>query len=502
MADNVQIIKNLFSDLEGPLFLGDRLGQGDFSVLMQPGQFVSLNLTEQDSSEDMAIQYELTNTALDTSFVFKQLTSTIGQVYKDILSQTALPHKDLDQATLDKISEIRQWIADNQSTYTTFKGYYFDAQDAYETEASSQHPNPSKLRRLQSNVDDAYKVFLPYKRDWDNNNGLLIQLIGEDPSALWNDFRTLLQFHTKQAPRRGEFLQTFFIPSISEWASANTSWGSFEKIVTDSQSSSYSHSTAWSGGLSGGWGLFSFGGGASGSSQYQHQSSDTSAINVKFEYLRVRIDRRWLTPDIFGYKFWTWKNTFASSSNFPYISDGGNLAVDPPIRPIGRMPFLPNYMVVVRNVELAANFSHNDQTFIASQLTTSASAGWGPFSISGSYSESTSESHAKASFDGTTLKIAQPQIIAFTGILLPKTPDPDQHLPWTGDQVFPSLTVRPHARERLEDLQRLLVEVSVARRRAQIAASADLQIQSFARAAEVEASNVVRSMGGSVEGGA
>ena len=171
MVDNVQLIKNLFSELEAPLFLGDHLGQGDFSVLMQPGQFVSLNLTEQDSSEDMAIQYELTNTALDTSFIFKQLPATIGRVYQDILSQAALPHKDLDQATLDKIRDTKQWISDNQDTYNIMEGKYFDAQDAYDTEASSQHPDGSALRRLKQKLDDAYKAFLPYKRDMDNQIG-------------------------------------------------------------------------------------------------------------------------------------------------------------------------------------------------------------------------------------------------------------------------------------------------------------------------------------------
>lgn len=145
MADNVQIVKNLFSALEAPLFLGDKLGQGDFSVIMQPGQFVSLHLQEQDSSEDMAIQSTLVDTALDTSFVYKELTSTISRTYNDVLSQTALPHKDQDAATLQKIQDLRDWIADNQSTYELFQGKYYDAQDAYETEASNQHPNASKL---------------------------------------------------------------------------------------------------------------------------------------------------------------------------------------------------------------------------------------------------------------------------------------------------------------------------------------------------------------------
>ena len=76
---------------------------------------------------------------------------------------------------------------------------------------------------------------MPYKMDWNNHNGLLTQLVSVNPSSVWNDFRTLLAFHSKQAPRRGQYYQTFLIPAISEWESANTSWGEFEKAITDSQ---------------------------------------------------------------------------------------------------------------------------------------------------------------------------------------------------------------------------------------------------------------------------
>jgi hypothetical protein len=85
-------------------------------------------------------------------------------------------------------------------------------------------------------------------------------------------------------------------------------------------------------------------------------------------------------------------------------------------------------------------FTHNDQTTITSQLTAGASFGWGPFSISGSYSEANSNTTVNAHYDGTTLTIAQPQIIAYTGFLVPKCPDPlpAGQLPWGDDAVLPS----------------------------------------------------------------
>jgi hypothetical protein len=119
------------------------------------------------------------------------------------------------------------------------------------------------------------------------------------------------------------------------------------------------------------------------------------------------------------------------------LSDGGNLVLTPPVRPIGRMPILPEYLIVVRNLELSGAFSAEESSWYQSQISSGVSVGWGPFSLSGSYSESTSTQQAHASFDGVTFKIGQPQIIARTGTMLGRSPDPDQSLAWQGDQWFP-----------------------------------------------------------------
>jgi hypothetical protein len=147
--------------------------------------------------------------------------------------------------------------------------------------------------------------------------------------------------------------------------------------------------------------------------------------------MRVRIDRRWLKSDIFGYRFWWWKKVFG----YRLLSDGGNLNVTPPQRPIGIFPFLPNFLIIVRNLTITSNFSHNDATTITHQLSASASFGWGPFSCSGSYNEADTTQQTHASFDGTTIRVDQPQIIAFTGTLMPVVPNPDRTLPWQDDHA-------------------------------------------------------------------
>lgn len=84
MSDNFRLLKNIFSVLEQPLFLGDGLKSGEFHALMQPGQFVSTELREDDASDDMQIQSELANDLIDTAFVFTKLQGSLSQQYSDI----------------------------------------------------------------------------------------------------------------------------------------------------------------------------------------------------------------------------------------------------------------------------------------------------------------------------------------------------------------------------------------------------------------------------------
>jgi hypothetical protein len=433
MADNLQLLKNIFTELQGPLFLGDGMTTGEFHALLQPGQFISTDLKENAASNDMAIQAELANLALDTSFIFKTLNGSVDTIYNDILTQVALPNALISAADQAEITTLTAWITSNQPAYITYQGRYFDALGAYNQEAKMQVPDPTLLQRLQQALNQArsdWQVF-GQKNTYERNQARIVYLSEGDPATIFNNLSNAYANQSQTAPNQTVYQQTFLSPPVSQWNSANTSWGNYQKTINESDSYNYSSQTSWGGGAGVGWGLFSFGASASGSSSYQHSHSDVTTVSLAFDYMRVRIARPWLNSDVFNYRFWWWKKVFG----YRLLSDGGNLGANPPVRPIGQLPFLPNYLIVVRNLVITSNFSSADATFLHTQLNSSASCGWGPFSISGSYSTSTTTQTATASFDGTAIRIAQPQIIAYTGTLMPLTPNPDRTLPWQGDQA-------------------------------------------------------------------
>lgn len=433
MPDNLKILKNLFAELERPLFLGDGLDKGEFHSLMQPGQFVSTNLREADGSDDMAIQASLTDDLIDTQFIYTPLMGSISEQYRLIIENAALPYKELSPKDQAEIDRINTWLAEKEPTYTVFAKYYYDALDAYSQEANSQNPSPGKVQILYEKVRTARNNWqtMGLRGQYEAKQARVIYLLSADPLSLWNRYRELLADHTKHSLHRGDYVQNFLIPPVSQWNAPGVSWSRFERTINESDTYDYSSSTSWGGGGSVGWGLWSVGGGASGGHSYSHSESDVSTVSIKFDYMRVRIDRRWLKSDIFGFRWWWWKNAFG----YHLLSDGGNLHVTPPQRPIGIFPFLPTHMIVAKNVSIIANFSHNEATTIRNNLSASASVGWGPFSVKGSYAEANTTQTTHAEFDGTTLTIDQPQIIAFTGTLMPLSPNPDRTLPWQGDQA-------------------------------------------------------------------
>lgn len=241
MADNPKMLLNLFAGMQDALFLGDPLARGEFVSFLQPGQFISTNLVEAGRSDDMAIQSEISNILIDSSFLnkyqdttfagSKELPGSVNQVYSDLMNNAALPYKDLDPDTLQEISDIQKWIAANKPNYDLYKGRYYDAVEAYNTEKKSQTPDDDKLQRLQQNITDAANDWQSFGLQglYDMKMSRLIYLTAPDPTTFWQGLKDQMNQQKQTSPNRGAYLQTFFIPPVSQWA--NAGWNTFEKRI-------------------------------------------------------------------------------------------------------------------------------------------------------------------------------------------------------------------------------------------------------------------------------
>lgn len=432
MSNNQNLVQNLYTAMEKPIFLGDRLRSGQFGTLMQPGQYIDTELTQGDSTDDMHIQASLVDDCLSASFLYQPTGSKISDTYNEILEFAALPSMSASPELQREIQLIRRWKQEHEQKYELYRDRYNDALDAFDAERLSTAPSGSRMRRLAQRRDDALDAWVHrgYKRDWENKQGRLVQILAGSPEAYWNELRRKLDANKRIAPTRGNYLQTLLDPAVSRWP--RSSWSKFDCLVDDQTATRKSRSTSWGGGGGFGIGLWSFGAGVSGSTDRRTRETTASEIEIEFEYQRVRIVRPWLNSNIFNQRFWTWKRTHG----FDLLSDGGNLHAEPPVRPAGRMPLLPTHAIIARNVSLRAEFSESEHRYMHSQFTSRMSVGWGPFKVSGYYSKSTMDQYDHAHVEKEGITIERPQIIAFTGNLHPATPNPDRSLPWGPDAVF------------------------------------------------------------------
>lgn len=421
----------LIGMLETAIFNGSTGESGkEFYTIPHPGVFVSPGLKETANSKDMSIISSLFNTCFESTLLYQPNLSTVSQVYQDVLEQAALPEKRLTKKEEDELKEYEEFLDKTVEIYLRYKSRAGEISGEIIRQQILRAP-ADVLAALQIKLEAAEAEWIRFgkREQYEEKQALASYLRSVSPRLFFQ--RLLARFNKSTQTTGAESYQaTYLSPPVEEWTSPYAGWSLFDKTFKYSELHTRSKHSTWSGSAGGNFGLWRAKGGASGSHTERYQASENIDIQLKFEYMRVRIIRHWLVPDVFNYRFWTYKKAFG----FREVSDGailGNM-----IGPQGLMPVLPTYVVVARNVSISAAFSDEEKRFVEDTLSGSASGGYGPFSVKGSYSSTTTQEDVVGSFDGTTLKIANPQIIAFMGTLMPRSPNPDKRLPWTDDADF------------------------------------------------------------------
>lgn len=429
----LEAFSKLIGMLETAIFNGGTGGSNrEFYTIPHPGIFIDPNLKDTPDSKDMLITSMLFDQCFSASLIYKPILSTISQTYSDILQQSALPNQELTPKQEIDLKKLEKKIEEIFDLYQKYKSRYDEVIGAIIKAREDNSPS-SVLQQLEAKrvaALDEWK-YRGKKADYEESLAKISYIRSISPKLHFANLKSRFDQQTSTSGNNS-YQSTFLSPPIHEWNSLYAGWAKFKKTFKYSELNTYSKHTAWSGSANANFGIWKVGGGASGSSTEKYENSENVDIELEFEYLRVRILRPWLVSDLFNYRFWTYRKSFGHR----LISDGYNPNENSPLGPQGLMPVLPTDFVIVKNVNISSIFSEAEKKFISEVISGSVSGGFGPFSCRGSYSTTTTKEEVKASFDQTTLRIANPQIIAFLGILLPKTPNPDTRLPWGDDADF------------------------------------------------------------------
>lgn len=203
------------------------------------------------------------------------------------------------------------------------------------------------------------------------------------------------------------------LPFPGNWFASSAADNFTQMTITSRKyyRTSTSRFSRYSAGGGAGWGLWRVGGGSSGEFRSYNSHSETEDVEVSFKLGRIEIRRPWLDPALLSLRNWS-----VAGAQPGFYSNGSFDDND------GVFPLLPTGFVVARDIQIRANWGETDYSYASRSTSHRASVGWGPFSLSGSYSSRTTTRTFRSQFDGTTISVPGIQIIGWISTLLPYCP--------------------------------------------------------------------------------
>lgn len=303
------------------------------------------------------------------------------KAYNDSVASLLAKYFQLD---MTKSADQRQWSLLGPT-------YQSAVSSAYDDLVNSQKAKVEDMLAIlgQASTNQVGQVFLSARKNFDG----FVRAGLTDPNKKWYPS----------------------YPSPANWFAPDAA-DDWTEVTIDSKelhTSEHSDYTKISAGGSASWGLWSVGGSFDKEDSHQSMSSDTKNLSVSFKFCRVQIDRPWFNNLLFSMKGWSLGNAYAASG----LSNGTkDQALNTPL------PMISNSFIAVRDVKISADFSHEDSSLVTSKLSTSASFGWGPFAISGSYSHGSEDKNFNSNFDGSTISNDGLQIIGWINTITPSCP--------------------------------------------------------------------------------
>ena len=253
-----------------------------------------------------------------------------------------------------------------------------------------------------------------YKNDYEAIAAFIDQVMQRDMTLLKAEYRDALEKAKLTGLASGsDFYYTSVVPGNFVKASG---WTTFDFKSTDISRYSHSSYSKWSGAGGFSVGLFSVGGGASGSKQEYTGKFNTSNFTLTFSITQVPIVRPWLKSAYLASKTWRMDQNNPQSKG-EMVSDGGK-------PPKGLIPAYPTSMICIKDLNLHFGESSGLSEFMKKSAGGGGFVGFGPFSVGGRYSKGSSTSKFEYHYDGQGMTVKGMQVIGFKCHILPKSPDP------------------------------------------------------------------------------
>lgn len=464
-ADNNNVMSSLCAKIYEMLNAPDDINPGStaeqnvFYTFATPGVAIAesdLNFGDLSTKEQVNASGAfalLVNNVPNPDKAWNLTDTKVWDIYQDAITNIDLPDSELSDKEKSMLQKAQDYLVTTTvqkdpftgdekkvtgpsgyvKAYTTYRSAYTNALASYNNariQANLPNATPEQIQQfnlngttMRQNVVTAYESWEGegYKGNVEEARGIVANLTGKGAAAMYNDLRANYEIDRRATVRGETYLGTWYFPEGVLGSKYDGSWTRFSFDLQDISTYQHNSSTSW--GVSGGasWGLWHASASAEyGSSQSEYQA-DTKDMGLSVELIQVPLIRPWLHSEIFKSRGWKW----TKSAGFGPISNGEN-----PPKLAGMMPIFPTSMVIARNLMIKQDMTSEHNTAAMKSIETSASGGWGPFSIKGHYShQDSTQTHDYTKTD-SGITVPGAQIIAFACEKLPLCPNPDPKLPW------------------------------------------------------------------------
>ncbi len=206
----------------------------------------------------------------------------------------------------------------------------------------------------------------------------------------------------------------FSYPSPSNWTNEkNDSFTDFKisggssKKVSESTNHNFNVDTNIN------YGLWKIKASSDGKFENSSCSADKDSLEISAKIAKVNIMRPWFLESIF--KLGEWTNNMLTkvkiSNGKMDSSNKDNL-----------IPMYPVAFIVAKDINIKANFSHEEEEHIKQSIKASTSVGFGPFTIGGNYGYGKTKDRISSNFANGEIKVAGMQIIGWVSRVVPYSP--------------------------------------------------------------------------------
>lgn len=387
-----------------------------------PGIILKKTLDPKNPADEEYVN-RLADMAMSPSTEMGQKPVSVASVYKRILDMKVSPSKGLspaEEARLKAALEVTQ--SDAIEKYYELSDKKDDANTAKELARLNLDSTPKNTREhsaawtaLRNAEKEARNAISKYdnssiKLKVENAFNTIQELSAKDGGFWWTDLRK--KYNDWLGPNNTRAVETF--PKMAQWL--NDGWLKFSFTASDTVGSGSKSTQDGPGALRINKGIFDL----KGTGKWEKKASEgmwkDRSLRIEFEMKKVYFTRPWLDFQVFHNENWWW----SPGSKGTVISNGQEIGAQP--GPSGLLPVIPNGIVIIRNLTFSAETLASYTKEISEVIKAGGSLTIGCFQVTGGYDQ-TSASHTR---DGqktaTTLGQAAPQIIAYFGSIVPRSP--------------------------------------------------------------------------------